>query len=59
MKDKLIVEQRMKQFDEDILHWKNYNYVVINNDLKKCYDKIMKILDSELNNKKLITTKLL
>ena len=47
MKDKLIVEQRMKQFDEDILHWKNYNYVVINNDLKKCYDKIMKILDSE------------
>jgi len=53
MKDKLIVEQRMKQFDEDILHWKNYNYVVINNDLKKCYDKIMKILDSELNNKKI------
>ena len=52
MKDKLIVEERMKQFDKDILHWKNYNYVVINDDLKKCYNKIIKILDAELNNKK-------
>ena len=52
MKDKLIVEERMKQFDKDILHWKNYNYVVINDDLKNCYDKIINILDAELNNKK-------
>ena len=52
MKDKLIVEERMKQFDKDILHWKNYNYVVINDDLKDCYEKITKILDCELNNKK-------
>ena len=52
MKDKLIVEERMKQFDKDILHWKNYNYVVINDDLQDCYQKIAKILDSELNNKK-------
>ena len=52
MKDKLIVEERMKQFDKDILHWKKYNYVVINDDLKKCYEKIVNILDKELNNKK-------
>ena len=52
MKDKLIVEERMKQFDKDILHWVNYNYVVINDDLKSCYDKIVGILDNELNNKK-------
>ena len=52
MKDKLIVEERMKQFDKDILHWKKYNYVVINDDLKYCYDKIINILDAELNNKK-------
>ena len=52
MKDKLIVEERMKQFDKDILHWKNYNYVVINDDLKDCYKKIIKIIDAELNNKK-------
>jgi len=51
MKDKLIVEERMKQFDKDILHWKNYNYVVINDDLKNCLSKIINILDSELNGK--------
>ncbi len=52
MKDKLIVEERMKQFDEDILQWKNYDYVVINDKLETCYNKIIKILDSELNDKK-------
>ena len=52
MKDKLIVDERMKQFDKDILHWKNYNYVVINDDLQDCYEKIAKIIDCELNNKK-------
>ena len=51
MKDKLIVEERMKQFDKDILHWKDYNYVVVNDDLKKCYKSIDNILDAELNNK--------
>jgi len=52
MKDKLIVDERMKQFDQDILQWKNYDYVVINDELKTCYNKIIKILESELNNKK-------
>ena len=57
MKDKLIVEERMKQFDKDILHWKNYNYVVVNDDLKNCYEKIINILDAELNNKKSVYDK--
>ena len=52
MKDKLIVDQRMKQFDKDILHWKNYDYVVINDELDICYKKIIQILKSELNNVK-------
>ena len=52
MKDKLIVEERMKQFDKDILHWKNYNYVVINDNLEDCYKKILNILETELQNKK-------
>ena len=50
--DKLIVEERMKQFEKDVLHWKNYNYVVINDDLKTCYNNIINILDKEFNNKK-------
>tara|TARA_Y100000816_G_C25816291_1_gene427166 strand:- start:3 stop:632 length:630 start_codon:yes stop_codon:yes gene_type:complete len=59
MKDKLIVEERMKQFSKDLLHWKNYNYVVINDDLNDCYKRIMDILDTELNNKKFLYDKIL
>ena len=44
MKDKLIASQRMKQFDKDVLHWKNYDYVVINNNLNKCYKKILNFI---------------
>ena len=52
MKDKLIVEERMKQFDKDILHWRDYDYVVVNDNLKNCYKKIVSFIDSEINNKK-------
>ncbi len=46
MKDKLIASQRMKQFDKDVLHWKKYDYVVVNNDLNRCYKKIIKLINS-------------
>ena len=52
MKDKLIVEERMKQFNKDILHWQDYDYVVVNDNLKNCYKKIISFIDSEINNKK-------
>ena len=51
-KDKSIVDERIKQFDNDIIHWKKYDYVVINDDLNTCYNKINQILDAELYNKK-------
>ena len=50
MKDKLIVDERMKQFERDVLHWINYDYVVINNDLDECYSKIINLIDAEINN---------
>ena len=50
MKDKLIVEERMKQFSRDVLHWINYDYVVINDDLKNCYSKIHNLIKAEINN---------
>ena len=50
MKDKLIVEERMKQFERDVLHWINYKYVVINNDLNTCYNKIQNLIVAEINN---------
>ena len=50
MKDKLIAEERMKQFDKDILHWKNYDYVVINDKLQGCFNQICNLIESEINN---------
>ena len=50
MKDRLIAEERMKQFERDVLHWINYNYVVINDDLNSCYDKIQNLITAELSN---------
>ena len=50
MKDKLIAEERMKQFDRDVLHWINYDYVVINENLEECYSKIHNLIQAEINN---------
>ena len=50
MKDKLIAEERMKQFERDVLHWINYDYVVINDNLEKCFSKIKDLIDAEINN---------
>ena len=49
MKDKLIAEERMKQFGRDLLHWINYDYVVINDNLDSCYLKIKGLIDAEVN----------
>jgi len=50
MKDKLIVEERMKQFGRDVLHWINYDYVVINENLQDCYKKIYNLIQAEILN---------
>ena len=52
MKDKLIAEERMKQFDKDVLHWKDYDYVIINNNLEVCYKQISEYIDCEISKKK-------
>ncbi len=49
MKDKLIVGERMKQFEHDVLHWINYDYVIINDNLDKCYSKIHNLIKAEIN----------
>ena len=50
MKDKLIADERMKEFNRDVLHWINYDYVIINDDLDKCYNKIKNLINAELDN---------
>ena len=50
MKDKLIVEERMKDFSRDVLHWINYDYVIINDKLQECYSKIVNLINAEIKN---------
>ena len=53
MNDKTTALDRMKQFDIDVLKWNEYDFVVINDDLEKCYLEIIKILKSFKENKSL------
>ena len=39
----------MKQFGRDVLHWINYDYVVINNDLNECFLKITNLIEAEIS----------
>ena len=42
-----LIKQRMNKFSEEISHWNEYNYVVVNDDLEACYNKILNIITSE------------
>jgi len=41
-----LVEKRMNKFNEEISHWNEYNYIVVNDDLDMCYSKISNIIMS-------------
>ncbi len=47
MEDKNIVEERMKQFDEDINQWENYDFVVINDNIDRCYKEIIQLINKK------------
>jgi len=42
-----LIQQRMRKFNEEVSHWKDYNYIVVNDDLEICYKKILDIIESE------------
>ena len=52
--DKKIANERMKQFNEDVLHWKNYDFVVINDELESCYNKIKTYVNIKKENLKFL-----
>ena len=54
MKDKLIASERMKDFYKDVKHWIDYDFVVINDNLKKCYNEINKLIELSIKDKKKI-----
>ena len=45
-----IVEKRLKQYENDVQHWFDYDYVVINNDLESCFSQIEQIIESHKKN---------
>ncbi len=46
------VEKRYKSFDEDVKHWKDYDYIVINKNLDICFKQIESIIN--LSKQKLV-----
>ena len=52
MKDKLIASERMKEFYKDVKHWVDYDFVVINEDLNKCYNEISLLINSSISENK-------
>ncbi len=51
-KDKKIAKERMKQFKDDVLHWKDYDFTVINDKLDKCYELINDFINRQKKNNK-------
>ena len=49
-----LIKKRMDKFNEELSHWNEYNYVVINDDLNACYRNILDIIESEKKGLKLI-----
>ena len=43
-----IIQMRMNQFDKDVLHWVDYDFVVINEDLNECYREIVGFLEDKI-----------
>lgn len=41
------VKKRFKSFDKDTKHWKDYDYIIINNNLNNCFNQIEKIIFNE------------
>jgi guanylate kinase len=39
------IEKRFQSFDEDIKHWNDYDYILINKNLDVCFKQIEKIID--------------
>ena len=40
----IVVDKRLESYDEDIMHWSDYNYVIINDNLENCFKQIEEII---------------
>ena len=39
-----IANERMNQFENDVKHWKDYDYIIINKNLDVCFRQIENII---------------
>lgn len=46
---KLEVEKRLKAYDIDIKHWRDYDYIIINENLENCFRQVEKIIQNHKN----------
>ena len=45
--DDSIIDQRMSKFKDEISHWVEYDYVVVNKNLDKCVQEVLNIINAE------------
>jgi guanylate kinase len=45
--DDAVIRDRMERAAGEISHWDGYDYVLINDDVDRCFDQVRKILDVE------------
>ena len=50
-KDKKIANERMKQFRSDVMHWKDYDFTVINDKIEICYREIINFVKKQKKRK--------
>ena len=46
-----IIQQRLEAYDEDIIHWKDYDYIILNDNLEICFKQIEKIISDNKQDK--------
>jgi len=46
-KNKELINQRMKMAKNEIKHWKDYKYILVNKDVENCFEQITKIIKIE------------
>jgi guanylate kinase len=45
--NKELINQRMKMAKDEIKHWKDYKYIVVNKDVENCFEQIIRIIKIE------------
>ena len=45
-----VIAKRLKAYEDDIFHWSDYDYVIINDNLDHCFKQIEKIIIEEKKN---------